>query len=1549
MNIFARNQMLIIKNSLVLGLILFSLTSAVVFAAKTDPPIVDSTSLGTVTTTSAVMGGTVQDIGTDPITEVGVEWGTQSATYTSSQTGTYPGLGVPFTVTVNTLSPNTTYYFRAYATNAGNGSNTGTSAEQSFTTPSIGGPPTLISSTLDALSNVTSNAATLGGEITLDGGTPVSTRGIVWNTTGNPTVGVDNAEPMGSDTGTFSQLVSGLTDNGKQFYFRSYAINGTDTGYGPINSFYTEPNNSPATATIDNVGDVSFRINWPANPAGDGDGAIVVVSTNSITAIPTDGTEHAFNSIHATGGTDIGASEFVVYRGTGASSVTVTGLSDTTTYNVAVFYSSGSGGGETGINYRQSTPATTSQQTNTPAEAPTVISPSYASVTSNSAILGGNVSNNGGSPIIERGIDWGEDPGGPYPNNVPMALGTGTGTFSELVTDLTPASTIYFVAYATNSVNKSVSGENSFPTPADLPTVATRAVENITATTADLGGNVTGNGGAAVTEHGIVWNTTNPPETGGTIVPMGSGTGLFISTVGDDEAALPTGVLVYFKAYATNSAGTAYSGVQSFKPAGLPTVTATAATSITHRSAILGGEVTNNGGDTVTARGIVWNTTGSDPTIGVDNVETMGSGTGLFSATVNDLPNGRTIYYRAYATNASGTRYSTPVLSFPTLSEPSLQAANITFTRTAGKSMVFKWDRGNGDGSIVVMRVGSPDITVKPQDYVEYADNPDFTLGEELGGTSGNIVLYQGPDNRVWVNGLDLNTTYSIAIYEYAGTGSFTNYIQLIPAEASRTTLTMPIHNYDNRAECGKCHSHGSWNFLDGVKMKAACVTCHNASGQAPAKLDFDNHVTPGKNPSVDEVSCGMCHEVHLDAASDTQSEHPIDLVTRTNKSFLRANVEKHMPQATLPPAVLHTDQPRRDADNANLEPEATADTPDRAIEGGDASSARGYCQVCHTLTNYHRSTADAAPIAEGDPQCHDGGINDSCGENGIGGAPTTNPAFQVHCGECHEHNNKFQGVGGLTTCTNCHASEAGDIPRPIITTQFDRLTSHVPGGSTVVTQPDCMVCHEQSTHNLPSEPDAQKIRVYDADNGVTFWSQPTKAASTLATGEGEAFAPHCLSCHDDASADSLDPYASDNSTQTDTSPFTGTVPATFATRALDETAWGMAGHNRTVGGVVLTDGVTPITTGTEVTCVGDGQNGCHASGHGTESNFLLASWNAGVGNPATNTPESPNQFCINCHDADGPSSIDAPDQFNNIGLDPNTGLRELTNFRTTADDGAPVNQRHDVFNTPDNTVFPNYTDGDQDYSGGFVTCKDCHSPHADNAERMADPDTGILLPDYDVTNTYTEDGATLNYDLDGAQDPINPEGSAGGFSEPDYIQFCLTCHDGPGNAPPGVVMDSSMRNIADDYIGDYHGAGAGSGIGASINKGGLKVPWVTQADFDAGRDPSAHYAAMNCTTCHGAHGSDNIFNLRSSITVAGVQLEVGGDGAGVPLPARIADPKVYDLPRTTETARNSGIFVQADHDWGAWCSFCHRMTTHASKVETDSCTKGHKHGGGAF
>jgi hypothetical protein len=98
----------------------------------------------------------------------------------------------------------------------------------------------------------------------------------------------------------------------------------------------------------------------------------------------------------------------------------------------------------------------------------------------------------------------------------------------------------------------------------------------------------------------------------------------------------------------------------------LPTITTTTAvTSITTSSATSGGTVTNDGGASVTARGICWSTS-SNPTIALSTKTTDGTGTGSFSSSLIGLASGTTYYVRAYATNSAGTGYGTQE-SFATL------------------------------------------------------------------------------------------------------------------------------------------------------------------------------------------------------------------------------------------------------------------------------------------------------------------------------------------------------------------------------------------------------------------------------------------------------------------------------------------------------------------------------------------------------------------------------------------------------------------------------------------------------------------------------------------------------------------------------------------------------------------------------------------------------------------------------------------------------------------------------------------------------------------
>lgn len=107
------------------------------------------------------------------------------------------------------------------------------------------------------------------------------------------------------------------------------------------------------------------------------------------------------------------------------------------------------------------------------------------------------------------------------------------------------------------------------------------------------------------------------------------------------------------------------SGCKKDDEAVKPTVTTEQVTSITPTTATCGGNITDDGGASITARGVVWGTT-ENPT--VDNntgLTTDGSGTGSFTSNLTNLQSGTLYYVRAYATNSYATQYGNRV-SFTT-------------------------------------------------------------------------------------------------------------------------------------------------------------------------------------------------------------------------------------------------------------------------------------------------------------------------------------------------------------------------------------------------------------------------------------------------------------------------------------------------------------------------------------------------------------------------------------------------------------------------------------------------------------------------------------------------------------------------------------------------------------------------------------------------------------------------------------------------------------------------------------------------------------------
>jgi hypothetical protein len=194
------------------------------FSCKEKPtlPILSTSEISIVSYNTVASGGVVTDDGGSLIIVRGICWSTnQNPTISDSKTSDGSGIG-SFTSSITGLLPGTTYYFRAYATNS-----VGTSYGNQITTFISAILPLVNTSTI---SYTTENSATGGGTVTEEGGSPVTSRGLCWSTSADPTIN-DSKTSDGSGIGTFNSSLTGLTA-GRLYYVRAYASNSVGTSYG---------------------------------------------------------------------------------------------------------------------------------------------------------------------------------------------------------------------------------------------------------------------------------------------------------------------------------------------------------------------------------------------------------------------------------------------------------------------------------------------------------------------------------------------------------------------------------------------------------------------------------------------------------------------------------------------------------------------------------------------------------------------------------------------------------------------------------------------------------------------------------------------------------------------------------------------------------------------------------------------------------------------------------------------------------------------------------------------------------------------------------------------------------------------------------------------------------------------------------------------------------------------------------------------------------------------------------------------------------------------
>jgi uncharacterized protein (TIGR02145 family) len=238
---------------------------------------------------------------------------------------------------------------------------------------------------------------------------------------------------------------------------------------------------------------------------------------------------------------------------------------------------------------------------------------------------------------------------------------------------------------------------------ASLPTISTTELTNPTTNSVTSGGLISKDGGAAVTARGVCWSTTSNPDLGGSFTTDGTGAGTFISNI----TGLTPNTLYHVRAYATNKAGTAYGNDLSFTTIAivLPSLTTTDVTTITGTTAISGGNITSDGNESITARGVCWATT-TAPTIS-NSLTTDDTGTGSFVSNLSGLTPGVTYYIRAYATNSVGTAYGNEITFTTVATGPSAPTIGTATAGNAQATVTFTAPANNGGSAITGYTVSS--------------------------------------------------------------------------------------------------------------------------------------------------------------------------------------------------------------------------------------------------------------------------------------------------------------------------------------------------------------------------------------------------------------------------------------------------------------------------------------------------------------------------------------------------------------------------------------------------------------------------------------------------------------------------------------------------------------------------------------------------------------------------------------------------------------------------------------------------------------------------
>jgi len=391
--------------------------------------------------------------------------------------------------------------------------------------------PTVPILTTNAVTEITTTSAVSGGVITNDGGAPVISMGICWNTSNEPTI--DNIKTI--ETGESNSFTSNLTGLAPKtlYYLRAYATNSAGTGYGESVSF-TTLGDTPASvaANATNIAIDSAVLNGTVNP-------------NSLST--TVSFEWGANTDY---GNTVAATQSPVTGNTSVSvSVKLTGLTPGTTYHFRIKAEN-----SLGITY------SSDMTFRTLGDIPSVTTLDVTNLQTHAATLNSSVNPNYLSTSVT--FEWGTTTSYDSTTTALQSPLTGNSDVSVNIdlSGLSPGTTYHYRIVATNELGTTNSEDITFTTLGQVPLIVTHT-PIIKIDSAVLYSSVNPN--YLSTEVIFEWGLTN--SYGNTISPDDSPfTGSSLINTSTVLSNLSAETTYHFRIKATNELGTTYSEDSTF-------------------------------------------------------------------------------------------------------------------------------------------------------------------------------------------------------------------------------------------------------------------------------------------------------------------------------------------------------------------------------------------------------------------------------------------------------------------------------------------------------------------------------------------------------------------------------------------------------------------------------------------------------------------------------------------------------------------------------------------------------------------------------------------------------------------------------------------------------------------------------------------------------------------------------------------------------------------------------------------------------------------------